>query len=260
MISAVFLIAYIAFVVLMSMIVENLLFLPIWIISGYIVGIVFVVLFLYLNFIWMAFTSPMNKMKTYIARSISVWMMRFVLRIKLTVEGKENIPLEGKVTTFANHKCNVDPAPILALMHRPTSFTPKSSVMKYPFLGKFLKYMGALPIDRSSTRNIAKSLVGAVKLAKEGMNFIVFPEGGIKSRLVDEMVDMRPGAYKIALKAQTDLCLLSITQMRQVKYNWPWKRTHVHVKVHPVIHYETIKDLNSTEVAKKVFDKINKDL
>lgn len=260
MVSLVFLIAYATYVILMSLWVESLILIPIWIISGYVFAILCTILFLYLNFIWMAYTSTMHKMKTYIARSIAIWLARYVIRVKLTYEGLEHIPLDGKITTFANHKSQIDPMAILAVMPRPTSFTPKSSVLKFPFLGKFLKYTGAMPIDRSSTRNTAKSMVNAVKLARKGMNFIVFPEGGIKSRITDQMVDMRPGAYKIALKAETDLLLISIKHMREVKYMWPWKRTHVHVIVHPVVKFESIKDMNSTEVAHKVYQIINQPL
>lgn len=260
MVSAIFLISYIAYVLLLSLSIDSLILIPVWIISGYVVAVLSTIICLYLNFIWMAHTSSMHKMKTYLGRSIALWLARFVIRVKLTYEGLEHIPLDGKITTFANHKSQIDPMAVLAVMPRPTSFTPKSSVLKFPFLGKFLKYTGAMPIDRSSTRNTAKSMVNAVKLARKGMNFLVFPEGGIKSRITDQMVDMRPGAYKIALKAETDLLLMSIKHMRAVKYRWPWHKTNVHVIVHPVIKFDEIKDLNSTEVAQKVFDIINQPL
>jgi 1-acyl-sn-glycerol-3-phosphate acyltransferase len=207
----------------------------------------------------MAYVSPLNKLKNYMARSLAFWVDTFVLRIKLDVEGKENIPKGGRLTTYANHKSLADPIPILQLMNRPTTFTPKSEVMHYPFIAKYLRYTGAFVIDRQNDRNTARNLVGAIKLAKQGMNTLIFPEGGIKSREDEHMVQMRPGAYKLATKAKTDILVISMKNITQLKHNWPWKTTWLKIKIHPVIKYDDIKDLKTADLAQMVFDKVNAD-
>jgi len=259
MISAIFFSVYIIYVVLLSILVPSLYLIPVWLITGLVAAGLFLVIFLYTNFIWMSRVSPLNKLKNYMARSLAFFVNVFALRICIDVQGKENIPKTGRLTTYANHKSNIDPAPILQLMNRPTTFTPKSEVMSYPFIGKYLRYIGAFVIDRSNDRNTAKNLVQAIKLAKEGMNTLIFPEGGIKSREDEQMVQMRPGAYKIVTKAKTDILIISMKNMTRLPYNWPWKKTRVKIKIHPVIKYEDIKDLSTAELAKLVFDKVNAD-
>jgi 1-acyl-sn-glycerol-3-phosphate acyltransferase len=259
MISAIFFTVYIAYVVLLSIFIQPLYLIPVWLITGIVAAGIFLLVFIYINFIWMSRVSPMNKFKNYMARSLAFFIDTFVLRIRIDVQGKENIPKTGRLTTYANHKSNADPIPILQLMNRPTTFTPKSEVMSYPFIGRYLRYVGAFVIDRQSDRNTAKNLVNAIKLAKQGMNTLIFPEGGIKSRLDEQMVQMRPGAYKVATKAKTDILIISMKNMTQLPYNWPWKKTKLKIKIHPVIKYDEIKDYSTAELAKLVFDKVNAD-
>ncbi len=259
MISAIFVISYLAYVLLLSFFVHIPFLIPVWIITGYIVGVLMVILFIVINFIWMRKASPMNKFMNYMAESIAYFVDRFVLRIKLEVEGRENIPKDGLITTYVNHKSLLDPVPLRELFRRATTFTPKSEVMGWPVIGQYLKYLGALSIDRSSDRNTARGLVEAIKHAKSGMNYIIFPEGGIKSREDERMVQMRPGAYKIPMKAKTDILVVSMKNMTQVRFRWPWKATVIKAKVHPVIPYETFKDMPTSELAQIVFDKVNGD-
>lgn len=259
MITALFYIIYIGLVYFGYSLVQNLYLIPLWLIIGYPLAIVLVLCLVYVNYIWMAYTKPTNKLKNYIARSIIYLINHYVFGIKLEVVGKENIPKEGSFSIFANHKSLLDPLPVIELMGRPTTFTPKKSVMKYPLLGKYLKYLGAMPIDRESDRNTAKNLVSAIKNAKDGMCYLIFPEGGIRSRETEMMVEMRPGAYKLAQKAKTDLLVLSMKNMTQIPKNWPWKKTVIKINVHPLIKYETIEDIQTNELAQMVFDMVNGD-
>ncbi len=259
MISLIFFAFYIAYVVLLSIFVPIVYLIPVWIITGYPVALLFIIGFIYVNFIWMRNVKPMHKPMNDFAHSIAYFVDRFVVRIKLEVEGRENIPLDGKLTTYVNHKSLLDPVPLRELFPRPTTFTPKSEVMKWPIIGKFLGYLGALSIDRSSDRNTARGLIEAIKHARDGMNYIIFPEGGIKSREDERMVAMRPGAYKIPMKAKTDILVVSLKNMTQVHKRWPWRRTVVKATVHPVIKYDEFKDLATADIAQKVFDIVNKD-
>jgi len=259
MITALFLIIYVAYVVLLSIYVPLLYLIPVWLITGYAVALALVVLIVYVNYIWMSRTSALNKFKNYIAHSIIFLLNHFFVRIKLDIEGKEYIPKDGRITTYANHKSLLDPLVMFELIKRPISFTPKSEVMSWPFLGKYLKYLGSMVIDRSSDRNTARGLVDAIHLAKQGMNYIIFPEGGIRTREVEKMVEMRPGAYKVAMKAKTDLLIVTLKNMTQIHKRSPWRKTTIKVIVHPVVPYDTIKDMNSQEIAQMVFDIVNKD-
>ncbi|MFA6800516.1 MAG: lysophospholipid acyltransferase family protein [Acholeplasmataceae bacterium] len=260
MISAVFLISFFAFAIGMYLWIPLWYLIPIWIVIGYPIGILVMLLFVYINFIWMSKTKPTNKLKNYMAHSITFLINHFIFRVRVNVEGRENIPKNDRLlTTYANHKSLLDPFPIMEVLKRPTTFTPKSEVMSYPLIGKYLKYLGSFVIDRSSDRNTAKGLVNAIRNAKDGMNYVIFPEGGIRTRENEQMVEMRPGAYKLAMKAKTDLLVISMKNMTQIHKRFPWRSTKIYMKIHPVIPFEDIENLSTADIAKMVYDLVNSD-
>ncbi len=260
MLTLLFLVIYVSMIVGVYLWTHLWYLIPVAIIIGYPLALAVVILLIYINFPWMAKTKPTNKLKNDIAYQIIYLVNHFFIRIKLDVEGRENIPPRGTLlTTYANHKSLLDPLPIIELLKRPTTFTPKSEVMSYPLLGKYLKYLGSMVIDRSSDRNTAKGLVEAIKNAKDGMNYLIFPEGGIRTREVEHMVEMRPGAYKLGMKAKTNMLVISMKNMTQIPKRWPFKSTVIKMKVHPLIRYEDIKDMQTSDIAQMVYDMVNGD-
>jgi len=260
MVSFVFLLTFLASTFFLTIWVGNFYLIPIWIIASYLIGILGVFLFLYANLPIMKRTDVTNKYKNYLSKSISFFMNRFVLRIRLTVEGIENVPKGGILTIYANHKSYADPFIVAEATQYPVTFTPKMPVYKIPLLGRWLKYLGSFPIDRSSDRNTARAMVDAIKVVKKGMGMVIFPEGGIKDRNDEKMVAMRAGAYRVAMKAGADMLPISLQNTTNIKYRAPFRPTHVKVVIHPVIRYEDIKHLSTTEIADKMFHIINNHL
>ena len=260
MISLLFLIFIAAFMYLMTLVVENLWFLPLWFFLGIIVSFFAIVIFIVIQFPIFKHTKFTNPYKYYVCRSTSHWLIIFFLRLRIQITGKENIPNDGLLTVFANHKSYADPFIVFEIMKRPTTFTPKMSVYKLPLVGTLLKYLGAFPIDRSSDRNTARAMVDAIKVFKEGMAMAIFPEGGIKDRNDEKMVAMRAGAYRVAMKAGADLLPISIQNTTSIKYRAPFRSTKIIVVIHPVVRYEDVKHLTTLEVADKMFNIINQKL
>lgn len=260
MISIIFLLGWAVFVYMMTIIVPNLYFIPLWFVLGPIVGFIVMVLFLLLHFPLFKITKYDNKYKYFLSRSTARWVNIFPLRLKIQVEGLKNIPKDGPLTIYANHKSYADPFIIFEIMKRPTTFTPKMSVYKAPLIGSWLKYLGAFPIDRSSDRNTARAMVDAIKVVKSGMAMAIFPEGGIKDRNDIKMVAMRAGAYRVAMKAEANLLPVSIHGSTEIKHRAPFRRTKIQVVIHPVVYYEDIKKLSTGEVADKIFNIINESL
>lgn len=257
MISLLYTALWILFVYVMHSITSNLYLLPLWILIGPIVSFIVVVIFLILNFPILKYTKVDNKYKYYLSRSTSHWLILFFLRLKLTIEGAENIPKTGPLTVYANHKSYADPFIVFEFMNRPTTFTPKMSVYKAPLIGLWLKYLGAFPIDRSSDRNTARAMVDAIKVVKSGMAMAIFPEGGIKDRDDEKMVAMRAGAYRVAMKSEANLLPVSISGTTLIKKRAPFRRTKIQVKIHPVVPYETVKEMKTSDVADMMFHIIN---
>lgn len=259
MISVIFVLSWVIYIASMYVFVNNQWWLlPVWLVSGYVVGWIVVVLTLFIHLPFMKRIAPDNRYKYYVTRSVGLFVNVFVLRLKIQIEGIKHIPETGMLTLYANHKSYADPFIIMRFMKRPITFTPKMSVYKAFFIGKWLSTMGAFPIDRSSDRNTARAMVDAIKIVKQGMAMAIFPEGGIKDRDDEQMVAMRAGAYKLAMKAGADLLPVRIIGSTEIKRRAPFRRTKIRVVIMPLIRYEKIKHMTTNEVADLLFTMINK--
>jgi 1-acyl-sn-glycerol-3-phosphate acyltransferase len=261
MISTLFVLFWLTFVYLMHTYVhDSIPMMILWIVLGFIASFIFVVLFLILNFPILKWTKVNHPYKYYLSRSTSHWLIVFFMRLRIKIIGLEHIPKDGRLTIYANHKSYADPFIIFEVMNRPTTFTPKMGVYKLPLIGSWLRYLGAFPIDRTSDRNTAKAMVEAIKVVKQGMAMTIFPEGGIKDRDDEKMVAMRAGAYRLAVKAQANLLPISIKGTSEIKRRAPFRSTQIWVTIHPVIPYETIQDMKTSDIADMMFHIINADI
>jgi 1-acyl-sn-glycerol-3-phosphate acyltransferase len=261
MITTVFLLISVLFTAMMHVIVESSYYiLPLWFLLSLVVSFILTILFVVIQLPLLLKLSYMSKYKNYVYRSVAYFLNRFILRLKLEVEGLENVPKDGRLTIYANHKSYADPVIMMEIINRPTSYTPKMPVYKIPIMHMLLKSVGAFPIDRTSDRNTARAMVDAVKVIKQGVAMVIFPEGGIKDRNDIKMVAMRAGAYRVGMKAEADLLPVSIQGTTDIKHRAPFRRTRIKVTVHEVIKYDDVKALKTSDLADKVFNIINSSL
>lgn len=232
-------------------------FIPLWMLSGAIVAILVVFIFLVALLPIMKVTKKDLRLKYWILKGCAKFCNLTALGIDVDVIGKENIPKDGKLTIYANHKSQIDPFIIMSQINRPLAFTPKISIYKVPILAQYMDYVGCLPIDRADNRRTAKTMVQAIKQVENGHAMLIFPEGGIISRESEKMVDIKGGAYKIGMKAGSDYLPMSIIGASDYgKKKW-YKRKRMQLIIHPVIKNEDVKDLNSNELGQLIFDVIN---
>lgn len=258
MVSLIFLITWALSIYLGITLISSLwYFIILYVILGYFIGILVLALLLVVLMPIMKITKKDSIIKYYLAKSAAFFISTFILRAYVTSEGKENIPKKGKLTVYANHKSQTDPILLMPKFTRSLAFTPKISLYKIPILSNYMNYIGCLPIDRDDNRRTARTMIQAIKNVEKGHAMLIFPEGGIKSRETELMVDIRGGAYKIGEKSKSDF--LPITIKGALKFNhrkW-WQIVRVHIVIHPLVKYEEVKDLNTLELGQKMFDIIN---
>ncbi|MFA5471363.1 MAG: 1-acyl-sn-glycerol-3-phosphate acyltransferase [Acholeplasmataceae bacterium] len=261
MITALYFILVFGFTAMMHFLTnENYYLLPIWLITGLLVGFILTVLYVVIQLPILNKLSLLNRYKSRLYRSVAFFLNHIIFRLKIEVTGLENVPKDGRLTIYANHKSYADPVILMEVLSRPTSYTPKMSVYKLPIMHKLLTSVGAFPIDRSSDRNTARAMVDAIKVVKQGVAMVIFPEGGIKDRNDIKMVAMRAGAYRLGMKAEANLLPISIEGSTKIKHNIPFKITKIKVTIHELIMYEDVKDLKTADLADKVFHIINQTL
>ena len=124
--------------------------------------------------------------------------------IDVTVIGAENIPAESGAMLAGNHTGYAD----FILMgtgpylhgERLVRFMAKKSVFDVPVLGRLLKLMKHVPVDRAHG---GASIAPAVEMLREGNLVGIFPEATISRSF--ELADFKTGAARIAHQAGVPL-------------------------------------------------------
>lgn len=259
MVSFLFLFFWAVFIALGYFVfIQNLWFIPLWFVLGPAFSILMFVIILVLLMPIMKNTKPNSKFKYILAKSFAKFLNVFIIRAKISVEGKENMPKNGKLTIYANHKSQTDPILIMSILNRSTAFTPKISLYKIPIISSYMHYIGCLPIDRDDNRRTAKTMIQAIKNVKSEHALIIFPEAGIKSRVDERINEIKGGAFQIGKKSESDF--LPITIIGASEYSRRkslFKKVKIKIIVHPVIPFDKVKDLSTQEMAELVKIKIN---
>ncbi len=133
----------------------------------------------------------------------------------------------------------------------------KSTLFKNHFMKLIGNTFGAIPLNRENDREAAKAIIKAIGDVKKGMSMIIFPEGGIKTRDVEEMVNLRAGAYKLATKSGAKILPCAIIGSSQIKKKRRIKRKNVTVIFYKPIDKEEYQKMNTTEIGLMVEDIIN---
>lgn len=124
--------------------------------------------------------------------------------IEVTVIGAENLPAESGAMLAGNHTGYAD----FILMgtgpylhgERLVRFMAKKSVFDVPVLGRLLKLMKHVPVDRAHG---GASIAPAVEMLREGNLVGIFPEATISRSF--ELADFKTGAARIAHQAGVPL-------------------------------------------------------
>ncbi len=215
-------------------------------------------LFVYfLNFPFVLWLPSNHPYKSYMMRSLAYFLNHFILNLKVTIVGLEHLPKDGPLVIYANHKSYTDAFAILEVLPRAITFTPKKSVMKMPLISRWLKAYNVFPINRTNPRETAHELDKAVETVKNGHAILVFPEGNIWNRLDPEVQAMKPGAFKLALKALANILIVRYDGNDLLRKRAPFKRSRRQLTLMKLIHFDEIKDFTTQQIAELVMSRIN---
>jgi 1-acyl-sn-glycerol-3-phosphate acyltransferase len=139
----------------------------------------------------------LNPAKTFTYRGVAALItgLSWIL-FRPSVEGRENIPLEGPVLIAPIHRSNVDFAFTLFISPRKVFFMAKDSIFRVPILGPLVTHLGAFPVRRGSADRESMSL--AEQVLRRGYALVLFPEGTRKEGL--SVQTLHDGAMFVAAR------------------------------------------------------------
>lgn len=229
---------------------ESLYWFFLWVPLGIITSIIGFFLFIIFLRPVFKYTRYDNSLKHKFLRVI-LKFVNICLKLSYDIEGVENIP-DDPFVIYGNHKSNCDVILIYMAYNRKMSAVGKKNLFANKFMNGYLEGLGVVPIDRENDREAVKSLLKAIEMVKGGYNMIIFPEGGVKTRDTEKMVNLRAGAYKLATKAMAPISPVTIIGSSKIKNNCFRHHTHCKVIIHKPITYEEYKDMNTHEIGEMV--------
>lgn len=139
-----------------------------------------------------------------VVRALARALLRLFYR-SIDVVGGERLPPAGPLIVAANHHNSVvDAMLLIATAPRPLCALANAPLFRHPFIGPFLRLLGALPVHRRQeagddpARNAALFAATTATLAGGGA-ILIFPEGRTQPEPV--LLTLRTGAARMLLAA-----------------------------------------------------------
>lgn len=169
-------------------------------------------------------------------------------RIRIRMEGTELLP-ETPFLLVQNHRSNFDPIVTgWALRGRHLAFVSKPQNFKIPIAGSLARACCYLPINRENDREALKTILASADYLKRGAGSIgVYPEG-TRNRQGTDLLPFRPGAFKIAQKADVPIVICALLGTEKISRRTPWRATEVTLKFCRTISAEEAKSLKTMEI------------
>lgn len=203
-------------------------------------------------------TERYNAVRTLILHVLKHW------HIDIHTEGLEQyLNYQGKKLIIMNHLSAIDCLAFIAECEKPIMFIAKKEVEKYPFVGKIVKVIDGLFLDRDNLLNQMRTLNQAMKIAKDenGPDVTIFPEGTRNKIPGSKCLEFKAGTFKIAMKAGIAIFPVAIYgAFRLVPTKYNMKKFPVQISVLNPILPEEFEKHNSFDFASKCQNLIDNEI
>lgn len=184
----------------------------------------------------------------------------YVLKISgvsVLVSGVETIPDET-VIFVCNHRSFFDIPVLLACLDKPYGLMSKDSIGKIPFVGKWMRELNCIFVDRDNPRKAVRSLELVGDNIDHGYSMIIFPEG-TRSK-TNQLLKFKTGAFKLAAKKNVSIVPIAMTGTDEIfeKNNFRITPGNVTLKVLPKI--DVTPNSNYKDLLDMAHDVIQKNL
>ncbi len=138
----------------------------------------------------------------------------FATRVKVRVEGLENLNGKGPYIFMSNHQGYYDIFALLGNLPIQFKWLAKKELFSIPFFGWTMAVAGYIRIDREGTRETVKAMNQAARRIREGLSVVIFPEG---SRSPDGSIQpFKKGGFTLAIKSKVPIVPIAISGSREI--------------------------------------------
>ena len=192
----------------------------------------------------------------------AIWRHRFLgqccefafeywLRVKLEVSGLENMPKNNRFVIVSNHVEFTDPMYVIEVFrHYPLGFIAKETLFRVPVVRGVLKFIGSIPLNRSSDRQAAQSIIEGIKAIKNNRPMMIFPEGTRSHSF--ELSPFKPGSFKLATKSQATIVPVCMYGVHLAMPSFRLKRRIIKLAVLPSMEPSAYEELDTIEISRQI--------
>lgn len=178
-------------------------------------------------------------------------------RVQIHCYGIENLPEEQGYLIAPNHQGLFDALILFETHEKPFKAIVKEELMSVFVLGKVLKMLQFEAMDRQNLRASMKIIKKATKEMSVGRNYVIFPEG-TRCRQQNQMLEFKGGTFKSVIDAQKAIVPVALIDCYKVFDNNTIAPVDAQIHYLEPIYYDEYKDMNSTEIAHYVQERIKK--
>lgn len=176
-------------------------------------------------------------------------------RIKLRITGTEKIPQKDGFIMFPNHQGLFDVLAIIEACPRPLSIVVKKEAKDWILVKQVMQIVNGLAMDRSDIRSSMQIISEMSERAKNGQNFIIFPEG-TRSRDGNHLQEFKAGSFKSAVNAGCPIVPVALIDSFK-PFDMPSiRRVQVQVHILDPIYPEQYMGLKTRDIAHLVQQQI----
>lgn len=188
-----------AFLVLMSY-----FFRPLWLIPIYVVASVALIYLqgaiVILSMIFLLPSRPNKKIFSFLLTNSVYFLNLYIFRQRYVFKGTHLVDKDKTYLFVSNHKSELDPFGYLEIYDKlALAFTPKSELYKSLILRKVFKMLNCIKIYRADIRKTLVEMNIGIQKAQAGQSFLTYIEGGIKNRTFEEIEKWKTGSIKTCL-------------------------------------------------------------
>jgi 1-acyl-sn-glycerol-3-phosphate acyltransferase len=139
--------------------------------------------------------------------------------VKIEVCGSEHLQPGQNYIFMSNHVSNLDPPVLIPVIPGRCSVLVKKELFRIPILGTGMKVTDLVPVDRSDREAAIESVNAAIRVLRQGLHMIVFPEG---TRSGDgRLLPFKKGPFHLAMESGVPVVPVTL---RGTFESWPKNR------------------------------------
>jgi len=180
----------------------------------------------------------------------------FLLRLKITVKGRENVPAEPVVYVM-NHQSSLDAVTFLYVKLPNTKVIAKKELFYVPIFGWTVYATGNIPLDRSSGKRSASAIdYGVRAIHRRKVSIAVFPEG--TRNIEGEFNPFKQGAFRIAVTAGVPIVPVVFSSYSSFldKKRKRWRSGEIKVDILPPVQTKGLDKQGTRELVEDVYKKM----